>query len=244
MLSLEITCSTTNYSIPSSSSPRLDQSRSSKPRLWSTDFTCHGRWTEELRPGEGGGGREEGLSLSPTLASLVDPSAADRPFGSEGGESSAYGRRRQRQRHLLVLSTEPAPSQVRIESVGFSIDLLILGLLSLQTDNSLSARRFLCVSYEEREDGVLLAEAGSCSPGDSSNSPASSFARGARDHHFQSDQQQRQLHSPSHPGRFNITSSGPCLQALTGRAGAAPAPARWLQGFLAGVLILLAVSKF
>ncbi len=93
---------------------RFDQRTPSKPAQLSTDFTCHGRWSEDLGEIDGGG---FGSRLSPTLASRVDPSAAEDPFGGAEGSSS---RRRRRQRHLLVLSAAPAPSQVEDDTLfGF-----------------------------------------------------------------------------------------------------------------------------
>lgn len=59
-----------------------------------------------------------------------------------------------------------------------------------EEENSLTSRRFVCLVYTEH-DGVLLASASSRSCDASAASPKS---------------------------HFNITSSGPCLQALTGKA--------------------------
>ncbi len=95
-------------------------------------------------------------------------------------------------------------------------------------------------------DGVLLAEAGSCSPGAMSDG-APAFSRGARDHHYQSDQQHRSGGAgalESRPTRFNITSSGPCLQALTGGAAGGVTPVPLLQVILlAGVSAFLALNR-
>ena len=82
----------------------------------------------------------------------------------------------QSKRHLLMLSTGP-------------------NLLS-EDDNSFQ-RRFVCLSYTEK-DGILLAAA---------------------------SQESCELAKESYSSNvFNITSSGPCLQALTGGVGGIPRP--------------------
>lgn len=123
-------------------------------------FVCHGMWTQVTRVGR-------------DHSDVINPSpAADYYLGgtsSRSGASSLLLRSppRPQQRHLLVLSASG------------SLD---------EDHNSLDKRKFLCLSYTEK-DGVLMASASdaSCDLGVETN-------------------------------EFNITSSGPCTQALTGTA--------------------------
>ena len=86
---------------------------------------------------------------------------------------------------------------------------------TLQHDNSLS-RRFICLSYTER-DGVLRAFA------------SSEVCTGT------------QLSSTANQDNyFNITSSGPCLQALTGAAAATTSSLLPLIALLSSLLLRLA----
>lgn len=172
---------------------RFGGSSSHRTFTLSTDFTCHGKWSQD--EDESKLKEEESFKLSPTLSSLVDYNAlASSATGTTRQDGSGRGGGSSR-RHLLVLSTGPSPKEA---------------------DNSLS-RRYLCLSYSEGEDGVLLAEAGSCSV--SGGGGRQQAARGARDQQSSGFYWQQQQSSQSRPNlqlQFNITSSGPCLQALTG----------------------------
>ncbi len=177
----------------------------------STDFTCHGRWEQEAPredPETADGRYRDTYKLSPTLSSLVDYNALA-STGSGGAPGARDDSEGAGKRQVLVLSTGPNPREA---------------------DNSLS-RRYLCLSYQEREDGVLLARAGSCSAPEQGRDEQQDqqAARGVRDQQFYYQQQQQQQQqvpgvSRSRLLQFNITSSGPCLQALTGE-GSRPAPA-------------------
>lgn len=124
-----------------------------------SEFTCHGKWEEEIRMGKIRNDMENVIVKRSVSASLSPLSTSPSPSDSSSS-----------QRHFLMLSTGPTLRQ---------------------RDNSISSRRYVCLTYVE-QDGVLLASTSSCSS--SSESP---------------------LLGKRH---FNITSSGPCLQALTGEA--------------------------
>jgi hypothetical protein len=119
-------------------------------------------------------------ALSPTLSSLVDYNALASTDRTNTRSNSANTR------HVVVLSAGPTLRQ---------------------DDNSLTGRTYTCLSYSERDDGVLVAQVGSCS---GHQAQPDQNLRGVRDYYSQ-----KQV-SAKPTLRFNITSSGPCLQALTG----------------------------
>ncbi len=175
--------------------------------MTSQDFTCHGKWTEEVKPSQTSS-QDRYSRLSPTLSSLVDYNAlastvSDRSDRSDGGKTPAT-----RLRHVLVLSAGPTLRQ---------------------DDNSLG-RRYTCLSYREKEDGTLVATVGPCTSSEKDSD--TNQQRGTRDHYYQ-----KQVSVEPDHLRFNITSSGPCLQALTG-SGVRLTPATTTAG-LSFILVLL-----
>lgn len=173
-----------------------------------SDFICHGTWPllgGDLR-GEVQGSRSSYLA-SPTrrrtyelYSNYVDyfggSESSSSSFRSRGlSSTSGFGR--------VVPGAPVAPVVGRSEVIVLSRH----GWASDPYQGPLQS--YLCLVYSETEDGTLLARA----------DPYACDDPGVRAQIGQSLRMQQDQSGPENH-MFNISSSGPCLQALTGGAGA------------------------